>query len=110
MAVSIAAFAIIDCSAADGVPIEPFCQLNVGSITGSIDRGVRAYPPTVAFVFRRPRTPTLRAIRLTLEPGATASATRWRFSSAVKRLRLPGCRPSITSIPSGVLVIGLSYV
>jgi hypothetical protein len=28
----------------------------------------------------------------------------------VKRRRRPGCEPSITSIPSGVLVIGPSYV
>jgi hypothetical protein len=45
-----------------------------------------------------------------LEPGAIASATNCRFSSAVNRRRLPGCAFSITSIPSGVLVIGQSYV
>src|SRR5215472_3073787 len=49
-----------------------------------------------------------RATRLMLEPGSEASNTSRRFSSAVYRRRFPGCGPSITSIPSGVLVIFLN--
>src|SRR6516164_2412034 len=59
---------------------------------------------------RLDETPFRLTTRLTLEPGSDASATSKRFSSAVNRRRFPGCGPSITSIPSGVLVIGLSYL
>jgi hypothetical protein len=59
---------------------------------------------------RLDKIPLRRATKLMLDLGSDASATSRRFSSTVNGRRFPGCGPSITSISSGVFVIGPSYV